>query len=441
MLKVANNRVLCVSAMLAGLFAAGVSQTFAGYATWTGAVSSDWSTVGNWNADPAGAYLIIFEGPNLPVALSSAIAADTVDIGTWTGSSTGSSIAVANGANLTVNNSVLVGTAGPGSASQTGGTVNVSGYLKVGVLGVGAYTQTGGTVNANGGFTLTDGTTAAGSSYSISGGNLNIGKAATHAIGQRGAATMNVSGTAVVTVDGYTGGLLGLDIGGHLSGGVPLPDSTGTSSLNQTGGTVNLTSDLPCLRLGVGSATTGIYNLDGGTLNLATNVENWNGTGHLNINGGTLNFTGGTINVDYLDVGTKDGATGQFALKAGQAMLTHILTLGSSTSTGALDVLGGTATVDDLVFGGVTSRLRLGDGQAFNVLQSNYSVADGLTDISAGFVAASASGSGVQVGSVDIGGVAYTQFLGVAVPEPSTVALLASVVFGLLVYAWRKRKQ
>jgi hypothetical protein len=404
------------------LFAASPSPALGGYASWQGNVSSDWANPDNWSAAVTGSYAIIFEGaPNLP-AISTTDSVDTLDLATWTGSSTGSSLAVHSGANLTVG----------------------SGPTQVGNAGVGSITQDGGTVNVNGGINLANWGTAAGSSYSIGGnGVLNIGKAGTHAIGARGAATMNVSGSAVVTVDGYgghTGGLLGLDIGGHLSGGTPLPDSTGTSVLNQTGGTVTLTADLPCLRLGVGVNTTGIYNLDGGTLNLATDVENRDGTGYLKINGGTLNFTGASIEVDNLEVGTRDGATGQFTLQAGQAILAHILTLGSSTSTGTLDLLGGTAKVDDLLFAGTTSKLQLDDGQSIEVLQSNYSLADGLADVTAGHVAAFASGSHVNISTVDIDGVAYTQLLGAAVPEPSAVMLLLAGMVAMTAYAWRKRK-
>ena len=421
MMKVRNSRVVGVCVALGAFLMAGASPVLAGYASWTGASGTDmyWSNAANWDADRNGAFCIIFAGGTMPVVLNSVENADTLSMATWTGSSTGSSLAVHSGANLTV---------GPGS-------------LTVGAAGVASVVQDGGTVSANGGFNLADSGTAAGSSYSISAGDLNVGKGGTHVIGVRGAATMTVSGTAVVTVDGYgghTGGLLGLDIGGHLSGGVPLPDSSGTSVLNQTGGTVTLTKDLPCLRLGVGAATTGVYNLDGGTLNLATDVEDRDGTGYLKINGGTLNFTGAGIAVDNLELGTKDGATGQFALAAGQTMLAHVLTLGSSTSTGTLDVLGGTATVDDLVFAGTTSKVRLAAGQALSVLQANYSLADGLGDIAAGFVAAYGSGGAISVGTVDIDGVAYTQLS--AVPEPTVLTLLGSGILGLLAYAWKKRR-
>jgi len=152
-----------------------------------------------------------------------------------------------------------------------------------------------------------------------------------------------------------------------------------------------------------------------------------------------LNFGGDTVDVDYLEVGTKDGATGELDITSGKTFLASLLTVGAGTGSGTVDVLGGTVQLGDLLFGGATSAVRLDMGQSIHVLQSNYSVSDALADISAGHVVNYIEGGLVQVSTVDIGGVNYTQLMG-TIPEPGTIAMLVSSVLGLLAYAWRKRK-
>ena len=297
-----------------------------------------------------------------------------------------------------------------GGITISGGTINVDTAMKVGEAGFGSVTQSGGTVNVSEAFFLADWGTAVGSYYDISGGALNILDSYWPCvIGARGAASMNVSGSAVVTIGGLSYASTGFDIGGHLSGGTPLAESTGTSVLTQTGGTVNLTSGLPSVRMGIGTGVTGIYDLQGGTLNLATDVENLNGTSYIKVNGGTLNFTGDSIDVDNFEIGTAGGATGQFTLAESQSLSAQYLTIGSGTGTGTLDILGGASQFGDLVFGSATSKLRLGDYQTINVLQSNYSFADALDDITNGYVAPCTAGSAISVDTVDIGGTNYTQ--------------------------------
>jgi len=433
-----NVRVLACLALLGAMMLISASPALGVDAHWQ-ATGPDmlWSTAANWSDPTSGANVYIWEDRGSPIILNSADSINQLCMAPWGGANY-RTLSVTAGADLTVAAATLIGAAGNASVTMDGGVFNAN-VLSLGYGGIGVVNQSGGTFNTNT-FNLADLNGAAGSSYNISGGVLNVGKDGTKAIGVRGAATMTVSGTAVVTIDGHSGGLLGLDIGGHLSGGVPLPDSVGTSSLVQTGGTVNLLSDLPCLRLGVCENTTGIYDLQGGVLNLATSVENWGGAGYLKVNGGALNFTGTGIYVDYFEVGTLGGSVGQFALEDGETLAAVLVTLGAGAGVGTLDILGGTALTNDLVFGSAGSLLRLGDDQSFLVLQSNYSEADALADIASGYVTAYNAGSVVGVSTVEYAGNLYTQMSASVIPEPSTIIMLSAGLLGLLAYAWRKRK-
>ncbi len=394
-----------------------ISTTALG-AIWMGTEDNLWSNAANWTSgtpstDTTWGAMISgnVSAVHEPCVLNSTDTTVALNVGTW-GSA---SLSITEPANLTV----------------TGGFSMGCGY---GSTGAGTITQTGGTVVGNSSFSLADWEGASGSIYNISGGSATFTGASSRGVGVRGSASMNVSGTAVFTAGSTEG--VSFDIGGMQGLG------TGTSTFTQSGGTVNLQSSLSAVHLGYGTGAdttaTGIYNLTGGTFNLATNIENTVGTGYLKLNGGTLNFTGASIDVDHLQVGTE--ATGSWAVTSGKTVIAGDLTLGSNASSGILDILGGTAGAGDLLFSGLSSKLRLGDGQSFYVLQSNYSVADGLADVAAGYVAAYTSGSSVQVGTFVNEGVTYTRLTGVAIPEPSTIILLATGVIGLLAYAWRKRK-
>ncbi|MGE9295923.1 MAG: beta strand repeat-containing protein, partial [Puniceicoccales bacterium] len=167
-----------------------------------------------------------------------------------------------------------------GSIAVTDGLIDhTGGDTEVGGLFIGSYSGTG----SDGTFTLTDGTidlkttstqVAVGSGsgvntgeFNIDGGTLNLGDALDGAI----------------RVDFYVGAF----------------GSSGTATVNQTGGVVNKLSDLGVLH--IGNQGTGVYNLSGGTLNI-----DWAAAGgglalgrsyDVNAGNGTLNITGGQLNL------------------------------------------------------------------------------------------------------------------------------------------------
>jgi autotransporter-associated beta strand protein len=141
-------------------------------------------------------------------------------------------------------------------------------------------------MNAAGGNTILSGT----STTTVS-NNLFV---ANSGISGGGAGTLTVQGSATLTA---TKLLVG-------------NNSSRNGTVNQTGGTVNLTgSGANDIRLGHWGNLTGTYNLTGGTLNtLNTNfILGWDGQGILNVDGGTANLKGihygastsvGTLNLD-----------------------------------------------------------------------------------------------------------------------------------------------
>jgi hypothetical protein len=354
--------------------------------TWTGTASNLWSVNSNWTSDPTGAAVQINGGSNMPVLMN--VTDNVSTLYTSMGASDVTSMTIAPGAKLTS-----------------------SGLFAPAVGGTSVITQTGGEVSS-GGFSLADSVGATGT-YSINGGTLASNSGGY--IGTRGLGTLNISNTGYVAFASWSpGGFLAL-------GGLPGQGSAGTSAINQTGGTLMVSSQLDHFMLGGAAAATGVYNLDGGLLQLEADITNGDGTGFLRINGGRLFFRDATsIDVDHLEIGTKSGTKGQFSLAAGKTILADVLSLGSATSSGNLSVIGGTATVNDLVFGGMTSGVRLDLNQALDVRQSNYSLAEANADIAAGRVTGYLNGTVAQASTVNIGGVAYTRLLGTGTPSSST---------------------
>jgi len=128
-------------------------------------------------------------------------------------------------------------------------------------------------------------------------------------VGQRGTAYLNVGGSAVLTTYGD------FNLGGFIT-------SSGSGTVTQTGGTVDAKGSL---RLGIGSGTTGIYNLQGGVLN-ATTITSGAGTA-------TFNFTGGTLHAGNVQFAlTNQGGT----LAPGQSAGTTLID-GTGASYDQLD--------------------------------------------------------------------------------------------------------
>jgi hypothetical protein len=390
----------------ASLLLIGGATDAVGATIWTGTVSDQWSDNSNWGGnDPSGTAVQIDGGPNLPVILNVADSVSTLYLGTGAGQS----------GSMTV---------------TTGGNLQQS-FLAVGIDGTGVVSQDDGNLTA-GTFDLADGGTGSGT-YTISGGTLlSIGNAY---IGTRGTGTLNVSaGSATFGHPANPGGTLYL-------GGVTPDAAAVTSSINQTGGVFAATNLLSAMSIG-NHAATGVYNLDGGTFNLGTNIINGAGTSYLKINGGTLQFdvAGLNIDVDNLEIGTKPGGTGSYTQTSldTTSLIAGVLTIGSTTSSGQLNIGGGIVRVGDLIFGGTTSNILLDVGMSLNVLQNNYATADGLADMMAGFVS-SKPGGAIAVQTIDIDGMSYTQLTSVAVPEPASIVLFTIAAFGSVAFTRRRR--
>ncbi|MGB2091559.1 MAG: beta strand repeat-containing protein, partial [Akkermansiaceae bacterium] len=194
------------------------------------------------------------------------------------------------------------------------GTVTLSGTITPGSVLVsssndytfaGSALQSSSTINKTGTGTLT--LTATGNTatdISAAGGNLVLsGTSTTTASGYVYAANSGIAG-------GGSGTLTIQDSATLTATGLQVGNQTGTTgTVNQTGGTVNLTGAGPIdVRIGHWPGS-GSYTISGGTLNtLNTNfIVGWDGAGTFNIDGGVANVKGirlgansnvGTLNLD-----------------------------------------------------------------------------------------------------------------------------------------------
>ena len=324
---------------------------------WTGAVSSDWNTPGNWSLgrvpvnpngqpapddfDDAAINSSTPTVPNNPI-ISANIAATPRDIIVASG-------AGANG--VLVHNAGTAATGAPnwmfvGRDGGTGrydllgsGSTNVGNRLYVaGHFGAPAT----GTVNVN-----TTGTLAMG-------GDLNLGAA---------------GGTGTLNLDAGT-----VNVGAWLSVGRDENGFGGTGNVNQSGGTLNV-SGVTVLGL---PGTTGNLTMTGGTHNVGGEFWVGNGvgggtpsTGVANINGGAVTVNNwiavgrdgarGTLNVggtavvrelgdlnNHITIGTGAGGTGIVNVSGGGTLSTNadfILGENNATATGTVNQTGGTVIV------------------------------------------------------------------------------------------------
>lgn len=184
-------------------------------------------------------------------------------------------------------------------------------------INMGTFTQTGGTNSAPIAFAVGQNSSKQGI-YNLSAGSLN---APYSAIGNQGTGTFNQTG-GTYTATSLT---LGSSTGGkgyyNLSAGI-LSSSTesignyGTGNFTQTGGTNTTTS----LNMG-GYASSGVYNLNNGTLNVG-NITRLavSGQSTLNINGGLLNWTGNSIVVNNLNIGSASSSNNSLTLENGKTI-------------------------------------------------------------------------------------------------------------------------
>ena len=289
-----------------------------------------------------------------------------------------------------------IGNAGANTAVGTanvtnGGTLSVNNWLVVGrQQAVGMLNVSGGsTVTKSGGGNLEISEGSSGnvvnvsdtSAINVTGGELWVG--------QTGGGTLNLTGSAAVSVGnwiavGRNNGVGVVNLGGNATltktagSGGNITFAGTTSTLNQTGGTFNN----PTSETWIGEGATSNYNLSGGTANLGGNVDfgrNNNVTGNLTMTGGTLNaatnagsflsfafaggtkttalVSGGTINVGgtanrtgFLAVGDNGTATMNVS---GSAVVSapNLYVARTGSSVGTLNATGGTINAATLVVG------------------------------------------------------------------------------------------
>ena len=364
----------------------------------------------------------------------------TVSSGTWANSGNlrvgkgGTGTLNVNGGLVTNTNGYLGdNSAGVGAATVSSGTWANSGNLTVGVSGTGRLTMSGGLVSVAG--TLSQGTY--GTINLNSGGTLQIGVGGT--TGDLGVATLTnngtlifnrsdastysgiISGTGAVTKQGA--GTLTLDGNNSYTGGTTISGGvlalSGTGSIG-TGG----------LNLGT-TGTPGVFDLSaltGGTYSLPAN-GNLAGAGTLSGSGKSLAALGSLAPGN--SAGTITVGSG-FSLNLSNSGSSVFEITSPAFTAGTFDLVNGDGSV---VFGGI-----------LNLAFSGGSYADG-TDVLQIFAAT--GGRSGNFSAVNATGLAAGQsatfnsatgFITV-VPEPSTIALMASAGAGLAgMMRWRKRR-
>lgn len=336
--------------LLAGTAIAGIPLSSPAQAqTWTGALSTNWFTPGNWspNAIPSSAAPVTIDtiSPHATVIGTSAATSGSVDVGqTATGALT-----ISGGGTLYASGSVDLGlsTGASGAVTVTGAgsSLTETGTLEVGYLGTGVLrVQNGGAIladNASIGFVGNGSATVdgAGSSLHVLNG-LTVGGAASSAL------TVSNSGT-LVTDSASTIGKFANEVGSITVTGAnstwtaafsTVVGQNGTGSLFvSNGGVVSGTS----ATLGLGATAIGFATVDGAGSAWHSSLDvvlGDAGAGGLTVsNGGSVTSFHGVIGNQTGSIGsaTVDGAGSTWAL-------TGLLSVGSS-GTGGLAVSNGGA--------------------------------------------------------------------------------------------------
>jgi len=187
---------------------------------------------------------------------------------------------ISENAEVQVGASIFLGIGDPangatGVINQSGGTVNVASSISIGDgdLATGAYNQTGGVLNAEGGLYIGNGAEATGS-YTITGGEVN--PQGFTILGWSGStnATMYVGGDAALVLGA---GDTAFEVGGQTYGDFEdeTPDDPNfgylwgqetNGTLVQDGGSILVGG---FLQVASGTRATGVYELNGGSLEVA----------------------------------------------------------------------------------------------------------------------------------------------------------------------------
>ena len=374
----------------------------------------------------------------------------------------------------------------PGTASidVQGGTITGGGWIKVGVdVGNdGTYTQSGGTYTGHTQFHIGDN----GTGVAEFSGTANFSSTQNTDIGTgTGTGTLDLSGSAVVDNQGGS-----INLGNNGTGTLNIADTstlntdqinvanaTGTGTVNQTGGTINANN---WVALGQGSTGVPVYNHSAGTLNVglvsmgealtvgenATGTYNASGTADINApfllvgrnagGDGLLEITGSSVAIDLaqeLRVGLQSGAGFNDAGASGE--LSYIADAGGvstifadATQFGAMGTQD--LTVDltgDANFSTFTS-FTTGPLMDIAVLVDNSGMidtdGDGIDDALApviGTFSGLLEGAAVDIGGGQTAFITYTggdgndivlQTFSSAVPEPSSLAILALAGIGMM---------
>ncbi|HQL75389.1 MAG TPA: autotransporter-associated beta strand repeat-containing protein [Phycisphaerae bacterium] len=249
-------------------------------------------------------------------------------------------------AQLTDNGSLMIGYGGSGQGTAYMSdsavlTVN-GGVMRVGDAGAGTLNMTGGTINTANWFVIGQGGSQT-STVNMSGGTLNVntnggGERLQISVWDTARGVMNVSGTAQVNVNGSS-----IQVGGDhagASGTLTLADSAvvntpqltvgwqGSGAVTQDGGTMNINGSH--LRFGDNGSPTGTYNMNGGSLQVASDIRNDVGTA-------VFNQTGGTVNAQYLRMALGGGTNASYTATGGTTTITQEADFGAR-GTGTLTV-------------------------------------------------------------------------------------------------------
>lgn len=311
----ASRPALCLAASISALLVSLVPAQAVDF-TWNAGVG-DWANAANWiNGVPGGGggnFVIINNGGTANITSTTNPIQDPF-IGRGTGSVGHVNQTAGNHANTGWS---FIGTEGGtgtwdvgGSSSFSTGRIYLGGRRDGAATGLGSGTMTvatTGTVTATSDLSL--GTKGGSGTLNVSSGNVN-------------ANTWMILGETVNGVGGSTG------------------------MVNQTGGVVTngATDGNGRLWLGsnegnsTGAASTGIYNLSGGTLNARNVSIGKNYTGIFTQSGGIANITAGA---DETRIGSVAGSTGTYALSNGVLNTFGAFQVGAS-GTGTFNMTGGT---------------------------------------------------------------------------------------------------
>jgi hypothetical protein len=296
----------------------------AGDIWWSGGISSDWGTPGNWGGGVlpgSGDQVYINQGdPNTPIPVFPVIAAaepnvNNISIGDW-GHGT---LTITSGGSITSLNNINAGDKGDGTLYISGGTVTANGMIKVGYKGPygasgnGDVNMTSGTLTAivaqasqnpnfaigldQGGFGqfhLSGGTVNAGifqvgawgpGSMSMSGGTLNVLNVLAISPNYYDANLVMTNGTITGPANSGVPGVQQVWIGYSLTSGA-------NGELDMYGGSITASW---ALQIGYAGYSTGQLNIYGGTFNLACDLYMDNSSAPTPGSGSRINVAGGQL--------------------------------------------------------------------------------------------------------------------------------------------------